>query len=131
MDSKNLPIYVPGQRDLDSKAVGMDARHANDFTEYDMHNMYGFQITRATSQYFVKNGKIPYVLSRSNFPGMQRYGHHWLGDNWSNQQYLKLSVEQMYTFGLQGLPFIGSDICGFDTFYTKLEDLAPVCTRWH
>ena len=49
MDSKNLPIYVPGQRDLDSKALGLDAIHSNGHTEYDMHNMYGFYITRATS----------------------------------------------------------------------------------
>lgn len=88
-------------------------------------------MTKATSQYFANKNKVPYVLSRSNFPGMQRYGHHWLGDNWSTPEYLKLSVEQMYAYSLFGNPFVGSDICGFDTFATKLDQIAVLCTRWH
>ena len=29
------------------------------------------------------------------------------------------------------MPFIGSDICGFNSDLTDLKDLAKLCTRWH
>lgn len=42
MDPKNNPIYVPGQRDLDEKSLGLASTHSNGYSEYDMHNMYAF-----------------------------------------------------------------------------------------
>lgn len=41
VDSKrNKPYYVPGWRDLEDKALGVDGMHANGFQEYDMHSMF-------------------------------------------------------------------------------------------
>jgi len=100
--------------------------HANTYNEYDVHNTFALMQTKATSEYLTSIGKIPYVLSRSSFPGIGKYGYHWLGDNWSNIEYLRLSVDGLYSFSLFGLPFIGCDICGFN------GDAAPdLCTRWH
>ena len=29
------------------------------------------------------------------------------------------------------MPFIGSDICGFNTYATDIKEIADVCTKWH
>lgn len=63
-----------------------------------MHNTYSLYQTRATSAYLLNKGKIPYVLSRANFPGIGKFAHHWLGDNWTTQDYLKFSVDGLYSY---------------------------------
>jgi len=95
---RNKPFYVPGWRDLEDKALGLDGRHGNGWTEYDLHNLFALSQTRATHDYLHKKGMIPYVLTRSNFPGIGKYGHHWLADNWSTDEYLKLSVSGLYSY---------------------------------
>lgn len=89
--------------------------------------MYSLLQVKSTSEYLSQKLKLrPYVLSRSNFPGLGKYGHHWMGDNWSDESYMKYSVDGIYSYALFGLPFMGSDICGFD------GDADPtLCTRWH
>jgi alpha-glucosidase (family GH31 glycosyl hydrolase) len=88
--------------------------------------MFSLTQVMATSDYLKSKNLRPYVLSRSNFPGLGEYGFHWLGDNWSTVEYLAASVDGMYEYQLFGLPFMGSDICGFD------GDAPPdLCTRWH
>ena len=37
---KNKIPYIPGGRDLDTNAIGLDAVYSNGYTEYDMHNLY-------------------------------------------------------------------------------------------
>jgi alpha-glucosidase (family GH31 glycosyl hydrolase) len=82
--------------------------------------------TKATADFLISQKKRPYILTRSNFPGIGKYGHHWMGDNWSTVDYMKLSVDGIYSYNLFALPFMGSDICGFN------GDAAPdLCTRWH
>jgi alpha-glucosidase (family GH31 glycosyl hydrolase) len=88
--------------------------------------MFSLTQVKATSEYLTNKGLRPFVLSRSNFPGLGEYGYHWLGDNWSTYEYLTMSVSGLYEYQLFGLPFMGSDICGFDG-----DAAADLCTRWH
>lgn len=48
-----------------------------------MHNLFSLYQTKATSEYFTNKGLKPYVLSRGNFPGVGKYAHTWMGDNWT------------------------------------------------
>ena len=45
---KNRVPYVPGQRDLEDKSLGLDATHQNGRKQYDMHSLYAFQEIQAT-----------------------------------------------------------------------------------
>jgi len=81
---------------------------------------------KATTEYLIKQGKRPYVLSRGNYPGLQKYGYHWIGDNWSIVEYMIASVKNVYEYQLFGLPFMGSDLCGFNG-----NAQGDLCTRWH
>mmetsp|Transcript_29346 Transcript_29346/g.44219 ORF Transcript_29346/g.44219 Transcript_29346/m.44219 type:complete len:311 (+) Transcript_29346:4548-5480(+) len=83
--------------------------------------------SKATADYLAyKKGLRPYVLSRSNSPGLQKYAHHWIGDNWSWVEYMVASVKNIYEYQIFGLPFMGSDLCGFNG-----DAPADLCTRWH
>jgi len=58
--------------------------------------------------------KRPFVLSRSNFLGVQRYGATWTGDNVSTWPQMALSVPMILNLGLSAQPFSGPDLGGFE-----------------
>mmetsp|Transcript_21981 Transcript_21981/g.16336 ORF Transcript_21981/g.16336 Transcript_21981/m.16336 type:complete len:167 (+) Transcript_21981:3173-3673(+) len=91
---RNKPFYVPGWRDLEDESLGVDGLHkgvwnGKDLHEYDLHNLYPLMQVKATASYLTEKMNLrPYILSRSNFPGIQKWGNHWIGDNWSTVEYL-------------------------------------------
>lgn len=79
------------------------------------HNAYGRLMVEAS-----RNGILaanpdrrPFILSRSNILGGQRYAAMWTGDNAASYDHMKLSVPMSLTLGLSGQPFNGPDIGGF------------------
>lgn len=79
------------------------------------HNVYGMNMVRASRQglLLAHPQKRPFILSRSNFLGGQRYAATWTGDNLSSADHMQLSVPMSLTLGLSGQPFNGPDIGGF------------------
>lgn len=80
------------------------------------HNVYGYLMVKASREGIVAANpeKRPFVLSRSNFLGGQRYAATWTGDNASTWEHLKLSIPMSITLGLSGQPISGPDIGGFN-----------------
>lgn len=68
---------------------------------------------------------ISYNLSRSSFPSLGHYSGHWLGDNTARWEDLQTSVIGAQEFNIFGIPYVGSDICGF--YGNTNEEL---CLRW-
>lgn len=83
MDLKSQIVYVPGGRDLETMSIPLDVVHNNGKSEFDIHNMFSYYQVKLFSEYFTEHKKRPFVLSRSNFPGLGQYGHTWLADNYS------------------------------------------------
>jgi alpha-glucosidase len=85
------------------------------------------QMIRATREGITETNpdKRPFILSRSNFIGGQRYAATWTGDNTSTMEHLKLSVPMVLTLGLSGQPFSGPDIGGF-----ALDPTPELYARW-
>ncbi|HXA02220.1 MAG TPA: TIM-barrel domain-containing protein, partial [Cytophagaceae bacterium] len=79
------------------------------------HNVYGMLMVRSTREgILAKNpGLRPFVLSRANYLGGQRYAATWTGDNASTWSHLKMSIPMSINLGLSGQPFNGPDIGGF------------------
>ncbi len=82
----------------------------------EYHNVYGMLMVRATREGIAEANpdKRPFVLTRSNFLGGQRYAATWTGDNASTWQDLKMSIPMTLNLGLSGQPFNGPDLGGFD-----------------
>ena len=62
---------------------------------------------------FSKPSSLPFILTRSSYPGAGKFSIHWSGDNMASFEFLKLSIASFINFGIFGMPFMGSDICGF------------------
>ena len=93
----------------------------------DVHNLYGFNMTRAAGEAFdtIAPNKRILLFSRSSYIGMHRYGGIWTGDNNSWWSQLLLSIQQMPSLNMCGIMYTGSDIGGFGSDTT--EDLLM---RW-
>ena len=98
---------------LDNRHEGGDGITAGPHLRF--HNVYGMNMVRASRQglLLANPQKRPFILSRSNFLGGQRYAATWTGDNLSHPDHMKLSVSMTLTLGLSGQPFNGPDIGGF------------------
>ncbi|MBL3658854.1 TIM-barrel domain-containing protein [Fulvivirga sediminis] len=79
------------------------------------HNVYGLLMVKASREGIMKaNPDLrPFILSRANYLGGQRYAATWSGDNVSSEAHMKMSIPMTITLGLSGQPFNGPDIGGF------------------
>src|SRR5439155_3345357 len=86
---------------------------AGDHARY--HNVFGMQMVRATREGIAAANpdKRPFVLSRANSIGGQRYAATWTRDNPASWQPLEMSILMVLNVGLSAQPFIGADIGGF------------------
>ncbi|CEF71380.1 Glycoside hydrolase, family 31 and P-type trefoil domain and Galactose mutarotase-like domain and Glycoside hydrolase, superfamily domain-containing protein [Strongyloides ratti] len=93
---------------------------------YNTKNIYGWSETVATKHALHKStGKRGTVISRSTFPSSGKYGGHWLGDNTARWEDLKTTIIGVQEFNMFGIPYVGSDVCGFNG-----ETNEELCLRW-
>jgi len=93
----------------------------------DVHNIYGYNMTRSASEAFerIDANKRFLMFSRSSYIGMHRYGGVWTGDNKSWWAHLLLNIKMMPSLNMCGFIYSGADIGGFGDNAT--EDLM---LRW-
>ncbi|MDB5273205.1 MAG: alpha-glucosidase family protein, partial [Chitinophagaceae bacterium] len=102
-----------GTMPSDSKHRGGGGLPAGSHLRY--HNVYGQLMVQASREGILKANpaKRPFILSRSNFLGGQKYAATWTGDNQSTREHMKLSIPMVLTMGLSGQPISGPDVGGF------------------
>ena len=90
-------------------------REGSDTSHARFHNIYGMQMVRATYDGVLKAnpGARPFVLSRANYIGGQRYAATWTGDNSANWYHVETSIPMVLNLSLSGTPFCGPDIGGY------------------
>lgn len=95
---------------------------------YDVHNLYGYNMTRAASEAFEKISPEKRILmfSRSSCIGSHRYGGIWMGDNMSRWQHILLNLKMLPSLNMCGFLYTGADLGGFGENTT--EDLL---LRWY
>lgn len=93
----------------------------------DVHNLYGYFMTKAASEAFERHRKDLRTLmfSRASYIGAHRYGGIWTGDNHSWWSHILLCLKQMPSLNMCGFVYSGCDTGGFNANCT--EDLL---LRW-
>ncbi|XP_075544667.1 lysosomal alpha-glucosidase-like [Dermacentor variabilis] len=123
---EDQPPYVPGGEKLCTKTLCMSDRHYIS-SHYNVHNIYSQLEARATYKALVQiRQKRPFIISRATSPGQSVWSGHWSGDISSSWEDMKLSIPNILSFGLYGMPLMGADICGFN-----MNTTVELCARWH
>ena len=80
-----------------------------------IHNLYGYNMTRAAGEAFdeLRPGKRTLMFSRASCIGAHRYGGIWLGDNCAWWSHLLQNIRQMPGVQMCGFLFTGADLGGF------------------
>ena len=93
----------------------------------DVHNLFGYYMTRSASEAFerIVPDKRVLMYSRASYIGMHRYSGIWQGDNESWWSHLLLNIKMMPSLNMCGFLYTGADLGGFGADVT--EDLM---IRW-
>lgn len=80
-----------------------------------LHNLYGFNMTRAAAESLEKliPDEYPLLFSRSSYIGMHRYSGIWMGDNKSWWSHLLMNIQMLPGVNMCGFIYSGADIGGF------------------
>lgn len=80
-----------------------------------VHNLYGYNMTRAAAEAFkeIAPDKDVLVFSRSSYIGMHRYAGIWTGDNSSFYSHIELLLHQLPNLNMCGFLYVGADTGGF------------------
>lgn len=86
-----------------------------------VHNLYGFNMTRAAGEAFeqIVPDKRILMFSRSSYIGMHRYGGIWTGDNQSWWSHILLNLKMMPSLNMCGFLYVGADLGGFGSNTTR------------
>lgn len=82
----------------------------------EAHNVYGLCMARAAYEglrHLVPEER-PFVLSRSGWAGLQRYGGVWSGEVAAGWPGVRASLSLVMGLGLCGVPYSGADVVGVD-----------------
>lgn len=115
-DMNDPSVFGGVEGTMDESAVHLAGEAHYEFDSHlRYHNLYGTYMMRASrdGSLLANPQKRPFVLSRSNFLGGQRYGATWTGDNMSTWNHFQMSIPMTLNLGLSGQPFNGPDMCGF------------------
>ena len=86
-----------------------------------VHNLYGYNMTRAAGEAFEKISPDKKILmfSRASYIGMHRYGGVWTGDNQSWWSHILLNLKMMPSLNMCGFLYTGADLGGFGSHATR------------
>ena len=130
---KNLEFsYLPGYIDniniLTSGSISLNAITYKNERLYNNKPLISVYQCKQTYNYLKR--KLPYerpfILTRANSFGTGNYAFHWLGDNFSKNDYIKYSISGIFNYNIFGIPLTGADICGF-----AYNADANLCARWY
>jgi len=117
--------YIPGDERLDTHSLDLNAKYSEG-TEFVIHNKFPLSQAEATAAYYAGKQQRGFVMSSSSISGQGRHGSSYSGDNHSKLADMEQSIHDSYLANIYGMPFHGSDVCGY--FDDATVDL---CTRWY
>ncbi|KZT61179.1 glycoside hydrolase family 31 protein [Calocera cornea HHB12733] len=106
-----------------------DNLHHGGWEHRDVHNINGMLFQKQTALALTERehpAKRPFVLSRSFYPGSQKYGAVWTGDNGGTWAHMKVGIPMTLTLAVTGMSFAGADVGGF--FGNPSPEML---TRWY
>lgn len=78
-------------------------------------NLYGYYMAQTSALGFLKAfpEKPGVIITRSGYPGVQKYAVIWHGDNQTWWEHLRLAIDTTIAYSLSGAYYTGPDVPGF------------------
>ncbi|QTA37667.1 DUF5110 domain-containing protein [Thermosipho ferrireducens] len=108
----NLAIKAGTVGEIGRRGRGEDIVHLDGEPHYKVRNVYGFNMNRAAFE-GIKSNKRKFLITRSAYSGIQRYGGVWTGDNHSWWEHIFLEMIRLSSLSLSGVFYSGCDVGGF------------------
>lgn len=132
VDMNEPSVFKAPRNTMHKHAVHTDDA-GNKIEHRYIHNAYSLFSLMATYQGSLEAAgpaaqskrERPFILTRSFFPGSQRYGAMWNGDNMANWAHLQNTQPELLSLSVSNFPFCGCDVGGF--FHNPEEELF---VRW-
>ena len=122
--------YLPGYTDylnsLTTGTINMNGVTYGGNIIYNNKPLISVYQARQTYNYLKLRNKRPFIVTRANSFGIGKYAFHWLGDNFSFNEYIEYSISGIFTYNIFGIPFTGADISGF-----RNNSNGKLNTRWY
>ncbi|MDO5124196.1 MAG: glycoside hydrolase family 31 protein [Eubacteriales bacterium] len=85
------------------------------FCHKDVHNLYGYNMTRSAGEALdkIEPSKRHLLFSRASYIGMHRYGGIWTGDNHSWWSHILNEIKVLPSLNMCGFLYVGADLGGF------------------
>jgi alpha-glucosidase len=113
----------PANFERDNYIVANSYNHEGKKFE-SIYNLYGFQMAKASYEAMIqiRPDETPFSITRSGYPGVQKYCVIWHGDNHAWWEHLRLAINTCINYSLSGVYYTGADVPGF--FQNAPDDLA-------
>lgn len=105
-------LNEPAQNVMPEAIYDFDGEQRTDLQARNLYALKEVSLSAETLKELRPNER-PWILSRSGYPGIQRYAANWSGDTLSSFESLRVSVQISVSMGLSGQNFFGHDIGGF------------------
>ncbi len=112
-DGINLAGKLGMIGEIGRRGHGDDIVHLDGTPHWKVKNTYGFNMIRATSEMLQKENKRPFLITRSAYSGVQRFGGVWTGDNHSWWEHILQEITRLNSLSLVGVFYSGCDVGGF------------------
>jgi len=125
-DIENQIGYIPGGERLDKNSIDVSAMYATG-TEFELHNKFPLLQAEATMALWTGAKTRPFLMSSSSMAGQGSHSVSMTAYNTKTVEAMEQSVQDLFMANIYGMPFHGSDVCGFSG---KTIDQA-LCARWY
>lgn len=105
-------LNEPAANELPYAVFDFDGRPRYEYTSRNVYALWEAATLR-DALLDARPGERTFIVSRSGFPGIQRYAANWSGDTESTWDSLRVQVQIANAMGLSGQNFFGADVGGF------------------
>ena len=90
-DDETVYPYLPANMPLERNTICPNAVHYNGYKHVEVHNYNPVAQQMLTHQFLEKKfpDQFPFILSRANSAGTNKWSFHWTGDNLATFEFYK------------------------------------------
>lgn len=105
-------LNEPAQNFMPEAVYDFDGQNRSDIQARNIYALIEVPLTRE-ALLSARPNERPFILSRSGYPGIQRYAANWSGDGLSTFEALRVAIQQSVHMSLSGQNVFGHDVGGF------------------